>query len=99
MKVSGERNADYDLEILVDGKVMKKQRINKKNLYVVNGDLTLEGNQLDGGKHTITIRRTGEGAVYFNSYLSFFIPKSPPGHRDHGALNIHGTEKKKKRGA
>ncbi len=72
MKVSGERNADYDLEILVDGKVMKKQHINKKNLYVVNGDLTLEGNQLDGGKHTITIRRTGEGAVYFNSYLSFF---------------------------
>ncbi|MDP2343065.1 MAG: alpha-2-macroglobulin family protein [Deltaproteobacteria bacterium] len=72
MQASGERNADYDLEILVDGKVRKQVHVDKKNLYAVNGDLTLEGHELSGGKHTVTIRRTGEGAVYFNSYLSFF---------------------------
>lgn len=72
MQASGERNANYDLEILVDGVVKKKVHVDKKNLYVQSGDLTLQGAELTGGKHTVTIRRTGEGAVYFNSYLSFF---------------------------
>jgi hypothetical protein len=65
LQASGEKNADYDLEILVDGVVKKKVHVDKKNLYAVNGDLTLEGNEVGGGKHTVTIRRSGEGAVYF----------------------------------
>ena len=52
--------------------VSSMRDIDKKNLYAVNGDLTLEGDALKGGSHTVTVRRTGTGAVYFNSYLSFF---------------------------
>lgn len=72
MQVSGERKPDYDLEILVDGVVKKKVHVDGKNMFFVDADLSLEGRELPGGKHTITVRKTGEGAVYFNTYLSFF---------------------------
>lgn len=72
MQVSGERKPDYDLEILVDGVVKKKVHIDSKNMFAVDADLTLSGKEVSGGKHKITVRKTGEGAVYFNTYLSFF---------------------------
>ncbi len=72
MQVSGERHPDYDLEILVDGAVKKKVHVDAKNMFLVDGDLRLHGKEIGGGKHTITVRRTGQGAVYFNAYLSFF---------------------------
>jgi hypothetical protein len=72
MQVSGERRPDYDLEILVDGAVKKKVHVDAKNMFLVDADLTLEGKELGGGKHTITVRKSGQGAVYFNTYLSFF---------------------------
>jgi uncharacterized protein YfaS (alpha-2-macroglobulin family) len=72
MQVSGERRPNYDLEILVDGVVKKKVHVDSKNMFAVDADLTLTGKEVGGGKHKITVRKTGEGAVYFNTYLSFF---------------------------
>ena len=72
MQVSGERHPDYDLEILVDGAVKKKAHVDAKNMFLVDADLRLSGKDVGGGKHTITVRKTGDGAVYFNTYLSFF---------------------------
>lgn len=79
LQLSGERSADYDLEILIDGALKKKVHIDKKNLYVQGGDLTLAGQELTSGAHTVTIRRRGEGAVYFNSTLSYFTLEDPIG--------------------
>jgi alpha-2-macroglobulin len=72
MQVSGERHADYELEILLDGVVKKGVRVTPTNLFSVDADLVLEGEALSAGEHTITVRRRGDGAVYFNTYLSFF---------------------------
>jgi alpha-2-macroglobulin len=72
MQVSGERKADYDLEILWDGAVKKRVHVDGKNMFTAAQDLVLEGAVLEGGKHTITVRRKGQGAVYMNAYLSFF---------------------------
>jgi uncharacterized protein YfaS (alpha-2-macroglobulin family) len=72
MQVSGERRPDYDLTISVDGKPMKTVHVDAKNMYFVDTDLRLHGKELGGGKHTITISKKGEGAVYFNTYLSYF---------------------------
>lgn len=72
MQKSGERRADYDLDILVDGVVVKTVHIDKDNLFTSDNVFRLEGAALTSGKHTLTFRRRGKGAVYFNSYLSYF---------------------------
>ncbi len=72
MQKSGERRPDYDLEILLDGKVLKTVHIDKTNLFTFDNSLILEGKDLTSGEHELTFRRKGEGAVYFNSYLSYF---------------------------
>jgi hypothetical protein len=72
MQVSGERKPDYDLEIALDGVVKKKVHVTAQNMFTVDTDLHLAGKELGGGKHTITVRKNGDGAVYFNAYLSFF---------------------------
>ena len=63
---------DYDLEILLDGKVLKKVHIDARNLLTFDGELRLAGAELTGGEHTLTLRRKGVGAVFFNAYLSYF---------------------------
>lgn len=72
MQKSGERRADYDLDILLDGEVVKTVHVDKDNLFTFDNVFALEGAALTSGKHTLTFRRRGKGAVYFNSYLSYF---------------------------
>ncbi len=72
MQVSQERRVDYDLEVLLDGKVLKTVHIDKTNLLTFDGEVRLEGQDVPTGQHTITFRRKGSGAVYFNTFLSYF---------------------------
>ncbi len=75
MKASGEQDVDYDLEVLIDGKVHKTVHIDKSNFLSYDGELVLEGSEVEGGDHELTIRRKGKGAVYYNVYLSYFTMK------------------------
>ncbi len=72
MKVSGEGTPDYELDVLWDGHKLKTVRINKDNLFTYDAQVELKGEGLAGGEHTLTFKRRGKGAVYFNTYLSFF---------------------------
>ncbi|MCC7386966.1 MAG: hypothetical protein IT384_34330 [Deltaproteobacteria bacterium] len=72
LRASGEQTADYDLEVWVDDRPIKSVHIDRRNLLTFDGELRLRGKELTTGKHRITLRRTGRGAVYFNSYLSYF---------------------------
>lgn len=72
LEKSGEAHPDLTVEILVDGELKKTVSINSDNLFSFDDRLVLEGTALTGGDHTIEIRRTGIGPVYFNLYTSYF---------------------------
>lgn len=72
MKASKEDAPEMEVEILVDGKSLKKVAIQRDNLFSFDGTLTLSGKEITPGKHEIEIRRTGKGVVYANAYLEVF---------------------------
>jgi alpha-2-macroglobulin len=72
MRAAKERETAYDLDVVLDGKVAKTVHIDKTNLLTFDGELRLVSSEVDSGKHTLTFRRRGKGAVYFNSYLTYF---------------------------
>jgi len=77
IKASGELEPDMTVEVLINGKVAKEVSINKDNLFSFDGSLVVEGAKVPDGEHTITIRRKGQGPVYFNAYLTNFTMEDP----------------------
>lgn len=72
IKVSGESKPDMTVEILVDGRLQKKVRITADNLFTFDNIALLEGDAVKSGAHKIEIRRTGQGPLYYNAYLTNF---------------------------
>ena len=72
MQSSGEAKPDMIVEVLFDGKVLKEVEINAKNMFNIDNSIKLSGKELTSGRHKVEIRRQGKGAVYFNTYLSYF---------------------------
>jgi len=72
MKASGESDPEAEVEVLLDGKSYKKVTITKENLFSFDNKMTLAGDILTTGKHTIEIRRKGKGPLYTNAYLTVF---------------------------
>ena len=72
IKNSGESKPDMLVELLFDGKIRKKVRINAKNMFNTDNSLKLSGKELVSGKHKVEIRKTGRGTIYFNTYVSYF---------------------------
>ncbi len=72
MKASGEDDPVAEVEVLVNGKSYKKVKIDKDNIFSFDNKVTLAGDILTGGKHTVEIRRKGNGALYTNAYLTVF---------------------------
>ncbi|MDA0834016.1 MAG: MG2 domain-containing protein [Planctomycetota bacterium] len=69
---SGEAQPDMTLEVVVDGNVVQTVTINSDNLFQFDNKVVLEGEQLTIGEHTVELRRTGEGPLYYNAYLTNF---------------------------
>jgi len=70
---SGEGNADYTLTLDFDnGKSVKTVKINKDNFFTFDNKFVIEGAAIGSGKHTLKITKEGPGALYYNSYLSYF---------------------------
>jgi hypothetical protein len=79
MRAAKEAATDYDLEVAIDGKVQKTVHIDAKSLLTFDGELRIPTSELPAGEHRLTFRRRGKGAVYFNSYLSYFtLEEDPP---------------------
>jgi uncharacterized protein YfaS (alpha-2-macroglobulin family) len=72
MRANRFDKTSYDLDVLLDGKVMKTVHLDARNLLTFDGELRLVGSEVTSGEHTITFRRKGTGAVYFNAYLTYF---------------------------
>ncbi|MBD3162462.1 MAG: alpha-2-macroglobulin, partial [Candidatus Latescibacteria bacterium] len=81
---TGEASPDYTLRIdLDDGAVVKEVKINADNFFTYDNRFLVEGVALSGGRHTVKITKTGRGALYFNTYLSYFTKEDHIGAAGH----------------
>ena len=69
---SGEFDPNVELEVFVDGKSQKKVTINRENLFSYEDRVTLEGDNVSSGRHTVEIRKRGKGPLYYSAYLTNF---------------------------
>ncbi len=72
IRASGEDKPDMTVDILLDGKLAKTEKINPQNIFSFDNKFLIEGKNLSTGKHKIEIRKTGKGPLYYNAYLSYF---------------------------
>ncbi len=61
-----------DVEVLLDGKSLRKISINRENLFTFDGTVTLAGKDVTTGEHAVELRKSGKGALYANAYLEVF---------------------------
>lgn len=78
---SGELNADVQFEVVIDGVSQRKIAITRDNLFTFDGVVEVSGEGLASGPHTVELRRTGKGPMYYavqstNFTLEDFIPKA-----------------------
>ncbi len=72
LKASGEGNPNLTVEVLFDGKPLKTVEITKDNLFTFDNTAVIAGDILTTGKHTIELRKKGEGPLYANAYVGYF---------------------------
>lgn len=72
LRRSGEMEPDMTVKVLIDGQERKSVKITKDNLFSFDSSLILYGNDITSGRHSIELRREGQGPLYFNVYLSYF---------------------------
>ncbi len=71
-KASGEAAPEMEVEVMMDGKSLRKVTINRENLFTFDGSVVLTGDALATGKHEIELKKTGKGTLYANAYLEVF---------------------------
>jgi uncharacterized protein YfaS (alpha-2-macroglobulin family) len=72
LAASGEAAPDLSLDIYFNDARIKTVRITAENLFTFDNKLILSGKQIPSGTHTITLKKSGKGAVYFNANLEYF---------------------------
>jgi uncharacterized protein YfaS (alpha-2-macroglobulin family) len=72
MRATGEAAPDYTLTVAIDGQPAKELKVTKDNFFTFDNRILLQGLQIKPGPHEITLTKTGTGALYYSSYLSFF---------------------------
>lgn len=72
LKASGEDRPEMTVEVYFDGKLLKAVEITPQTLFDFDNKVVLEGANVPAGKHTVELKRKGQGPVYFNGYLTNF---------------------------
>ena len=72
LAASGEGRPEMTLEVYYDGRLQKAVEINAENLFSFDNRFVLEGDAVESGVHRVELRKRGEGAVYFNAYVTNF---------------------------
>ena len=80
LRATGEASPSYDVEIQFDGRTVHTARVRPDNLFSLDNTLTLTGDAVATGEHTLTVRkvRVGGGAneqgdpLYWNVYAAAF---------------------------
>ena len=72
IKASGEDKPDLKLEIFLDGQKVKEVAINASNLFSFDNAYVLSGEKLTPGPHKLEFKKSGQGPLYFNAYVTNF---------------------------
>lgn len=72
IKASGEDKPNLTVEVWVDGQKRKEEKINADNLFTFDNAFVLAGEALTPGPHTVELRKSGTGPLYWNGYLTNF---------------------------
>jgi uncharacterized protein YfaS (alpha-2-macroglobulin family) len=72
LKATGEAKPDLTVEVWIDGQKRKAVKITPENLFTFEGTLVVTGDALEPGRHTVELRKTGTGPLYYNGYLTNF---------------------------
>jgi len=72
LKASGEDAPDMTVQVLVDGKQQKEVKITAQDLFTVDNTVVLTGDEVTAGLHTVELKKTGKGPLYYNAYVTNF---------------------------
>lgn len=72
LRASEEDTPEMDVEVVLDGKVIKTVRITADNLFSFDGTAVVAGDILGTGKHKVELRKKGKGPLYANVYVTVF---------------------------
>jgi hypothetical protein len=72
MAASGEDQPNLAVDIYYDGEKKKTVTINRQNLFVYDNRFVLQGRAITTGDHTLQLKKSGSGSLYFNAYLDYF---------------------------
>ncbi len=72
LAASKEAAPDLTLEIFFNSTKKTTVRINAENLFTFDNKLILTGKEIPTGTHTLTLKKSGRGPIYFSAYLDFF---------------------------
>ncbi len=72
LAASGETQPDLSLDIFFNDNKMKTVRINAENLFTFDNQFILAGQAIPTGTHTLTLKKSGRGPIYFNANLDYF---------------------------
>jgi hypothetical protein len=72
INATGEDQPAMTVDVIIDGEVKKTVEITGDSLFSFDNSLVLTGEDVTSGEHTIELRRTGKGPLYFSAYLTNF---------------------------
>ena len=72
LQATTEAKPDLTVEVWLDGQKRKEVTINADNLFGFDNRFVLTGAALEPGRHTVELRKSGTGPLYYNGYLTNF---------------------------
>ncbi len=72
IKASGEDKPNLTVEVWIDGQKRKEVKVDADNLFTFDNAFVLTGEALPAGRHTVELRKSGTGPLYWNGYLTNF---------------------------
>lgn len=72
LAATDETNVEMTVEVWLNGQRQKTVEITPDVLFSYDNRFVIEGANIEAGRHTVELRKRGEGRLYFNAYLSVF---------------------------
>lgn len=73
---SGENVADCSAVAFLDGKRIGRVAFTPETLFTANNTIEISGRAITSGDHTLELRRSGSGSLYYSVYASNFTRES-----------------------
>jgi len=72
LEASGESKPRLTVEVLYDGEKRHEVTVTPETLFSFDKVVTVVGDAVEAGEHTVTLRKKGDGPLYWNVYATVF---------------------------